>query len=60
MRKAGLIVNDGKELAVKTAISVQQKLENSNYEVVRVSSSGGVVGFAKPTIPPELLTLTTL
>ena len=68
-RKAGLIVNDGKELAVQTASSVEKKLEKSNYEVVRVSSSGGMVGFANPdqrwsglanpTIPPELLTLTT-
>jgi NAD+ kinase len=48
VRKAGLIVNDGKELAVRTASSVQKKLENSNYEVVRVSSSGGMVGFANP------------
>ena len=48
VRKAGLIVNDGKELAVQTAISVQKKLEKSNYEVVRVSSSGGMVGFANP------------
>jgi len=32
VRKAGLIVNDGKELAVQTASSVQKKLENSNYE----------------------------
>ena len=48
MRKAGLIVNDAKELAVKTAVSVQQKLENSGYEVLRVSSSGGMVGFANP------------
>ncbi len=48
MRRAGLIVNDAKELAVKTAISVQIKLENSGYEVVRVSSSGGMVGFANP------------
>ena len=48
VRKAGLIVNDGKELAVQTAISVQKKLESSNYEVVRVSSSGGIVGFANP------------
>ena len=48
VRKAGLIVNDGKELAVQTASSVQKKLENSNYEVVRVSSSGGMVGFANP------------
>ena len=48
VRKAGLIVNDGKELAVKTARSVQKKLESSNYKVVRVSSSGGMVGFANP------------
>jgi len=33
VRRAGLIVNDAKELAVKTAVSVQQKLENSGYEV---------------------------
>ena len=43
VRKAGLIVNDGKELAVQTASSVEKKLEKSNYEVVRVSSSGGMV-----------------
>ena len=48
VRKAGLIVNDGKELAVQTATSVQKKLEKSNFEVVRVSSSGGMVGFANP------------
>ncbi len=48
MRRAGLIVNDAKKLAVKTAISVQQKLEISGYEVLRVSSSGGMVGFANP------------
>ena len=48
LRKAGLIVNDGKDLAVETANSVQKKLEKSNYEVVRVSSSGGMVGFANP------------
>jgi len=48
VRKAGLIVNDGKELAVQTASSVQTKLENSDNEVVRVSSFGGMVGFANP------------
>ena len=48
VRKAGLIVKDGKELAVHTASSVQKKLEKSNYEVIRVSSSGGMVGFANP------------
>tara|TARA_Y100001970_G_scaffold294355_1_gene451383 strand:- start:20708 stop:21613 length:906 start_codon:yes stop_codon:yes gene_type:complete len=45
---AGLIVNDGKPLAVQTAITVQKKLEESNFEVIRVSSSGGLVGFANP------------
>ena len=34
VRKAGLIVNDGKELAVQTASSVQKKLEKSNFEVL--------------------------
>jgi len=34
VRKAGLIVNDGKELAVQTASSVQEKLENSYFEFV--------------------------
>ena len=48
VRKAGLIVNDGKELAVQTASSVEKKLKKSNFEVVRVSSSGGMVGFANP------------
>ena len=48
VRKAGLIVNDGKELAVQTASSVEKKLEKSNYQVIRVSSSGGMVGFANP------------
>jgi len=34
VRKAGLIVNDGKELAVQTAISVQEKLEKSNLDSI--------------------------
>ena len=44
----GLIVNDGKELAVETALTIQQRLEKAGYQVVRVSSSGGMVGFANP------------
>tara|TARA_Y100001968_G_scaffold332034_1_gene388742 strand:- start:688 stop:1608 length:921 start_codon:yes stop_codon:yes gene_type:complete len=47
-RRIGLIVNDGKNLAVETALSVQKKLEREGYEVLRVSSSGGMVGFANP------------
>tara|TARA_B100000029_G_scaffold377810_1_gene372532 strand:+ start:2029 stop:2934 length:906 start_codon:yes stop_codon:yes gene_type:complete len=46
--RVGLIVNDGKELAVETALAIQQNLEKLGHEVVRVSSSGGMVGFANP------------
>ncbi|OUT70412.1 MAG: NAD(+) kinase [Synechococcus sp. TMED19] len=45
---AGLIVNDGKDLAVTTADRITACLESAGWEVVRVSSSGGIVGFANP------------
>jgi NAD+ kinase len=44
----GLIVNDGKDLAVSTADAIQCRLEAHGRAVVRVSSSGGMVGFANP------------
>jgi len=46
--RVGLIVNDGKELAVETAKTFQKKLEDSGFEVIRVSSVGGLLGFANP------------
>jgi NAD+ kinase len=46
--RVGLIVNDGKDLAVSTADTIQSRLAARGYEVVRVSSSGGMVGFANP------------
>ena len=48
MPRLGLIVNDGKELAVNTALTIQKRLEKAGYEVIRASSSGGMVGFANP------------
>ncbi len=48
MPRVGLIVNDGKDLAVETALIIQQRLEKEGHQVVRVSSSGGMVGFANP------------
>ena len=48
MPRIGLIVNDGKPLAVQTADTIQQRLEVAGHEVVRASSSGGMVGFANP------------
>ncbi|WP_320677613.1 NAD(+) kinase [Prochlorococcus sp. MIT 1300] len=44
----GLIVNDGKELAVKTAEIIQTRLEKAGHQIIRASSSGGMVGFANP------------
>jgi NAD+ kinase len=44
----GLIVNDGKDLAVKTADLIQSRFEAAGTSVLRVSSSGGMVGFANP------------
>ena len=46
--KVGLIVNDGKPLAVETAKLIQDRLETGGHSVVRASSSGGMVGFANP------------
>ena len=48
MPRVGLIVNDGKSLAVETAGTIQSRLELGGHEVIRVSSSGGMVGFANP------------
>jgi NAD kinase len=46
--RIGLIVNDGKPLAVQTADTIQQRLEAVGHAVERASSSGGMVGFANP------------
>jgi NAD+ kinase len=46
--RVGLIVNDGKDLAVSTADAIEGRLADHGYEVLRVSSSGGMVGFANP------------
>jgi NAD+ kinase len=46
--RVGLIVNDGKTLAVTTGDAIEARLREAGLEVVRVSSSGGMVGFANP------------
>lgn len=48
MPRVGLIVNDGKNLAVTTGDAIEARLRKAGMEVVRVSSSGGMVGFANP------------
>jgi NAD+ kinase len=44
----GLIVNDGKDLALRTADTIEAHFKAAGTRVVRVSSSGGLVGFANP------------
>jgi NAD+ kinase len=46
--RVGLIVNDGKDLALSTADAIEARFTAAGYGVVRVSSSGGMVGFANP------------
>jgi NAD+ kinase len=46
--RVGLIVNDGKTLAVTTADALEERFCGHGWEVTRVSSSGGMVGFANP------------
>jgi NAD+ kinase len=46
--RVGLIVNDGKDLAVVTADQIERRLQEAGRDLVRVSSSGGMVGFANP------------
>ena len=48
LQRIGLIVNDGKEIAVEAATTIQQRLEKTGLEVVRASGSVGMVGFANP------------
>ena len=48
MPRVGLIVNDGKDLALSTADAIEARFTAAGHGVVRVSSSGGMVGFANP------------
>jgi NAD+ kinase len=44
----GLIVNDGKDLALATADAIEARFRAAGFEVLRASSAGGMVGFANP------------
>ena len=48
MQQIGLIINDGKEIAVKAGLTIQQSFEAAGIKVIRANSSGGMVGFANP------------
>lgn len=44
----GLIINDGKDLALSTADTIEARLKEAGYDVLRASSAAGMVGFANP------------
>jgi NAD+ kinase len=46
--RIGLIINDGKSLALDTAELIEAQLRAAGLETVRASSASGVVGFANP------------
>ncbi|NDG75448.1 MAG: NAD(+) kinase [Synechococcaceae bacterium WB8_1B_136] len=48
MPRVGLIVNDGKDLALATADAIETRFREAGFEVLRASSAGGMVGFANP------------
>ena len=48
VRRVGLIINDGKPLALSTAERIETRLRQAGLQVLRASSSSGVVGFANP------------
>ncbi|MCP9775126.1 NAD(+) kinase [Cyanobium sp. HWJ4-Hawea] len=48
MPRVGLIVNDGKDVAMATADAIEARFTKAGYGVARVSSAGGMVGFANP------------
>ena len=48
VRRVGLIINDGKPLALATAERIETRLRQAGLQTLRASSSNGVVGFANP------------
>ena len=46
--RIGLIINDGKPLALDTASVIEARLQQAGLDTVRASSASGVVGFANP------------
>jgi NAD+ kinase len=51
MPKIGIIYNDIKPIACKTASQVQDQLLNRGWEVVTATGSGGLLGHSQPTRP---------
>ncbi len=51
MPKAGIIYNDAKPIACRTAIELQDKLTAYGWEVFLATGIGGILGYASPESP---------
>jgi NAD+ kinase len=49
--KAGIIYNDVKPIAVRTAIEIKDKLTASGWEVTLAAGKGGMLGYSTPDSP---------
>ncbi len=53
MPKAGIIFNDSKPVAEKTAIEIKSWLLDHNWKVELATGQGGILGYGKPDCPAQ-------
>ena len=51
MGKAGIVYNDIKPIACRTAQELKHRLESAGWEVVFATGEGGILGYSRPEMP---------
>lgn len=51
MAKAGIVYNDIKPIACRTAQDLKQQLESAGWDVVLGTGEGGILGYSRPEVP---------
>lgn len=51
MAKAGIVYNDIKPIACRTAQDLKQQLESAGWNVVLGTGEGGILGYSRPEVP---------
>jgi NAD+ kinase len=49
--KAGIVYNDIKPIACRTAQDLKQQLESAGWDVVLGTGEGGILGYSRPEVP---------
>jgi NAD+ kinase len=49
--KAGIVYNDIKPIACRTAQELKQRLESAGWEVVFATGESGILGYSRPEVP---------